>query len=81
MTDLMDEYEVRPAEKKEMSEEARKAANQHENTIVLELGEAKILRAIMSPAQLQEVMVDFWFNHFNLKFPRNFEPTYRQLIM
>ncbi len=66
LPDLMDEYEVRPAEKKEMSEDARKEANQHENTIMRELGEAKILRAIMSPAQLQEVMTDFWFNHFNV---------------
>jgi uncharacterized protein (DUF1800 family) len=27
---------------------------------------ARLLRAIYSPAQLQEVMVDFWFNHFNV---------------
>lgn len=27
---------------------------------------AKLLRAILSPAQLQEVMVDFWYNHFNV---------------
>ena len=28
--------------------------------------EAHLLRAIASPRQLQEVMVDFWFNHFNV---------------
>ncbi|MFJ2989571.1 DUF1800 domain-containing protein [Collimonas sp. NPDC087041] len=28
--------------------------------------EARIARAIDSPRQLEEVMVDFWFNHFNV---------------
>jgi uncharacterized protein (DUF1800 family) len=32
----------------------------------LELAQQKVLRALQSPAQLQEVMVDFWFNHFNV---------------
>lgn len=27
---------------------------------------ARIIRALESPNQLQEVMVDFWFNHFNV---------------
>ena len=31
-----------------------------------ELGEQKILRAVYSPRQLEEVLVDFWFNHFNV---------------
>jgi uncharacterized protein (DUF1800 family) len=31
-----------------------------------ELQQAKILRAVFSEKQLQEVMVDFWFNHFNV---------------
>jgi uncharacterized protein (DUF1800 family) len=31
-----------------------------------EAGEARLLRAIASPRQLEEVMVDFWFNHFNV---------------
>ncbi len=34
--------------------------------IILELGEAKLLRAVHSARQLEEVMVDFWFNHFNV---------------
>jgi uncharacterized protein (DUF1800 family) len=34
--------------------------------IINELSEAKILRAILSERQLQEVMADFWFNHFNV---------------
>ncbi len=28
--------------------------------------EARLVRAIYSPRQLEEVMVDFWFNHFNV---------------
>ena len=31
-----------------------------------ELVEGKLLRAIYSDRQLQEVMTDFWFNHFNV---------------
>jgi uncharacterized protein (DUF1800 family) len=31
-----------------------------------ETAEARVLRAIDSPRQLEEVMVDFWFNHFNV---------------
>ena len=31
-----------------------------------ELAQAKIVRAIASERQLEEVMVDFWFNHFNV---------------
>ena len=31
-----------------------------------ELQQAKVLRAVLSERQLQEVMTDFWFNHFNV---------------
>src|SRR6266849_3088726 len=34
--------------------------------IVAELGMAKVTRAIYSEQQLQQVMDDFWFNHFNV---------------
>jgi uncharacterized protein (DUF1800 family) len=34
--------------------------------IAAELQQAKTLRAIYSERQLQEVMTDFWFNHFNV---------------
>jgi uncharacterized protein (DUF1800 family) len=34
--------------------------------IVGELQAARMLRAVSSERQLQEVMVDFWFNHFNV---------------
>lgn len=32
----------------------------------LEAAEARILRALHSPRQLEEVLVEFWFNHFNV---------------
>ena len=31
-----------------------------------EAGEERLLQALGSPRQLQEVLVDFWFNHFNV---------------
>ncbi|MFP2924229.1 DUF1800 domain-containing protein [Pyxidicoccus sp. 3LG] len=34
--------------------------------IGLEQSSAKVLRAVESPRQLEEVLVDFWFNHFNV---------------
>ena len=34
--------------------------------IIGELQSAKLIRAIESERQLEEVMVDFWFNHFNV---------------
>ena len=34
--------------------------------ILSELSEAKLLRAVYSERQLEEVLVDFWFNHFNV---------------
>jgi uncharacterized protein (DUF1800 family) len=36
------------------------------NQVLLELSEQKLLRAIYSERQLQEVLTDFWFNHFNV---------------
>lgn len=34
--------------------------------VIADIEEAKLLRAIQSERQLQEVLVDFWFNHFNV---------------
>jgi uncharacterized protein (DUF1800 family) len=46
--------------------EAARAARQRARIIVREAAMARLMRAIDSPRQLQEVMVDFWFNHFNI---------------
>ncbi|MBA3298404.1 MAG: DUF1800 family protein, partial [Acidobacteria bacterium] len=53
------------AEGKDRTPEERKAA-QAERVVLAELMQQKILRAAYSEKQLQEVMVDFWFNHFNV---------------
>jgi uncharacterized protein (DUF1800 family) len=37
-----------------------------ERQVIADLAEAKLLRAVYSERQLEEVLVDFWFNHFNV---------------
>jgi uncharacterized protein (DUF1800 family) len=46
--------------------EVLQAVNNPGGVVVGELQQAKLLRAIYSERQLQEVMTDFWFNHFNV---------------
>jgi len=46
--------------------ETLRAMNGPEQVVVDELMQAKLLRAIYSDRQLDEVMTDFWFNHFNV---------------
>jgi uncharacterized protein (DUF1800 family) len=36
------------------------------NAVINELAQQKLVRAIYSERQLQEVLTDFWFNHFNV---------------
>src|SRR5271166_521362 len=43
-----------------------KAQRERARIIVQQAAEARILRATMSHRQLQEIMVDFWYNHFNV---------------
>src|SRR5579883_1070613 len=42
------------------------ALNNPQQVVNEELLQGKLLRAIYSERQLQEVMTDFWFNHFNV---------------
>ena len=44
--------------------------------IINELSQAKFLRAILSERQLQEVMTDFWFNHFNIYIAKDSDQWY-----
>ncbi len=46
--------------------ETVEAINYPQQVVAHELVEGKLLRAIYSDRQLQEVMTDFWFNHFNV---------------
>lgn len=45
---------------------AMAAALDSPRVIIVELQQAKLLRALYSNRQLYEVMVDFWSNHFNI---------------
>jgi uncharacterized protein (DUF1800 family) len=51
----------RPARTPEQMEMARKSRE-----VMDDLTQQKILRAAFSERQLEEVMTDFWFNHFNV---------------
>jgi uncharacterized protein (DUF1800 family) len=44
--------------------------------MISELSQAKILRAILSERQVQEVMTDFWFNHFNIYIGKDSDQWY-----
>jgi uncharacterized protein (DUF1800 family) len=39
---------------------------QKDRQVIADIEEAKLLRALYSERQLDEVLVDFWFNHFNV---------------
>jgi uncharacterized protein (DUF1800 family) len=41
-----------------------------------ELAQAKMVRAILSERQLQEVITDFWFNHFNIYIGKDSDQWY-----
>jgi uncharacterized protein (DUF1800 family) len=41
-------------------------ARSGEAKIFEEVAQGKIMRAVESPRQLEELMTDFWFNHFNI---------------
>ena len=64
---------LRPEERQQLLDSF--PADQRENLIAManpqaviqgELMQAKVLRAAYSERQLQEVLTDFWFNHFNV---------------
>ncbi len=50
----------------ELDEDARRRIAQQSRVPLQELGAARIMRAVESERQLTEVLVDFWFNHFNV---------------
>jgi uncharacterized protein (DUF1800 family) len=56
-----------------------------QQVVTAELMQAKLLRAIYSERQLDEVMTDFWFNHFNVfsgkGVDRLFLPSYERDVI
>ena len=51
---------------REMRSPEQMQAMRAERAVLAELSQQKILRAVYSERQLEEVLVDFWFNHFNV---------------
>ena len=58
--------EARPPVERPLRTPGQPAAMPGERRVMAELTQQKILRAAYSQRQLDEVMVDFWFNHFNV---------------
>ena len=54
------------AQAKDESDADKEKRREVATAITLQTDEARIARAVDSPRQLEEVMVDFWFNHFNV---------------
>jgi len=54
------------AKRREAYQTLREMGYKPQQEVVQESQQAKILRAIYSERQLDEVMTDFWFNHFNV---------------
>ncbi|MGB3769402.1 MAG: DUF1800 domain-containing protein [Phormidesmis sp.] len=48
------------------SEEKKKKISKWRQKIIKEAEQSKLMWALESPYQLREMMVDFWFNHFNV---------------
>jgi uncharacterized protein (DUF1800 family) len=63
--ELADEARGRAADRAPRTPGER-AALMQEREVLAELGAQKVLRAAYSERQLEAVMVDFWFNHFNV---------------
>jgi uncharacterized protein (DUF1800 family) len=53
-------------DKRDLRTPAQAELMQGERRVFTDLAQQKILRAVYSERQLNEVMVDFWFNHFNV---------------
>ena len=60
--------ETQPPARRSLGEGGRDRGNAMNGPrrVVAELGEQRLLRAVYSERQLNEVLVDFWFNHFNV---------------
>jgi uncharacterized protein (DUF1800 family) len=63
---LFERYEPHAILGRRPSPEEARALRQEARIIVRQAIEARLLRAVFSERRLQEVMTDFWFNHFNV---------------
>jgi uncharacterized protein (DUF1800 family) len=63
---LFDRYEPHPILGRRPTPDEAKSIRQESRVIAREAIEARLLRATMSERRLEQVMTDFWFNHFNV---------------
>ena len=64
--ELFNRYEPHPILGRRPSTEEAKAIREESRIVLRQAVEARLLRAVDSERRLQEVMTDFWFNHFNI---------------
>jgi uncharacterized protein (DUF1800 family) len=64
--ELFNRYEPHPILGRRPSTEDAKAIREQSRIVLRQAIEARLLRAADSERRLQEVMTDFWFNHFNI---------------
>lgn len=56
----------RPRQNRQQSKVEQQVARKKARLPLQEARQARLMQAIASPRQLEEVMVNFWFNHFNV---------------
>jgi uncharacterized protein (DUF1800 family) len=64
--DVVAEFTELRKDVRDEEEGAKRRRREGLAALALQTAEARVLRAIDSPRQLEEVMVDFWYNHFNV---------------
>ncbi|MDL2354097.1 MAG: DUF1800 domain-containing protein [Pseudomonadota bacterium] len=64
--DVVGQYAELQKQVRDEDEGAKQKRRLAVTTIAMQAAEARLVRAIDSPRQLEEVMVDFWYNHFNV---------------
>src|SRR5260370_4748942 len=69
----VEEYRKQLAELAKLLPGQRRGGDKERQRIAEELRTAKLVRAIYSERQLEERLVDFWFNHFNVFFYKDNE--------
>jgi uncharacterized protein (DUF1800 family) len=60
------DWRAQTPDPKSLPKEQKKEFKKREKRVTREAQAARLARAVASPWQLQEALVDFWFNHFNV---------------
>ncbi|MDJ0691552.1 MAG: DUF1800 domain-containing protein [Xenococcaceae cyanobacterium MO_188.B32] len=71
-SELYKKYVLNKQKRESLSPQKIKQINKERRKVYQQAVEANLARAIASPRQLQEVMTNFWFNHFNVFAQKNF---------